>query len=99
MEPFNIKIEDQDEEITLTILPADEGYYKVIYYVGILGAVRSLGNRWEQVPPEEVIAGELPLYEADKAGERHELVLTDQVISDIGVEIEAYLADHERMEK
>ncbi len=39
MEAFNIRIGYGENEVTLTILPTSDGYYKVIYYGGILGAV------------------------------------------------------------
>ncbi len=89
MKPFNIKAGYGENQVTLTILPTEEGYYKVIYYGGILGAIRQTqtADSWELVPPEEVIAGDLPLYETDLTEDRLEIVLNDQTIGDIGNEI------------
>jgi hypothetical protein len=89
MEPFNIKVGYGENEVTLTILPTEEGYYKVIYYGGILGAVRYENDTdgWEVVPPEEVVAGDLPLYEPDLNGDRLEIVLNDETVDEIGTEI------------
>lgn len=89
MEPFNIKVGYGDNEVTLTILPTKEGYYKVIYYGGILGAIHYMNDTdgWEVVPAEEVITGDLPLYEPDLTGERLEIVLNDETVDAIGDEI------------
>jgi len=90
MEPFNIRIEPEGQEVTLTILPTDDGYYKVIYYGGILGAVtkKELQNDWRKVPDEEVIAGELPLYHHIDEDGRIEIVLDDVMAAAIGEEID-----------
>ena len=87
MEPFNIRIEREGQEVTLTILPTDDGYYKVIYYGGILGAVTK-SNNWSKVPDEEVIAGELPLYHHVDEDDRLELVFDETLSQDIGEEID-----------
>ncbi len=89
LEPFNVKTGYGEKEVTLTILPTNEGYYKVIYYGGILGAIRYENDTdgWEVVPPEEVVAGDLPLYEPDLSGERLEVVLNDETVDEIGEEI------------
>ena len=90
MEPFNIKIEQEGQEVTLTILPTDDGYYKVIYYGGILGAIRKEvnTNNWTKVPDDEVIAGELPLYHHIDEDDRLELVFNEGLAQDIGQEID-----------
>lgn len=87
MEPFNIKIGYGKNEVTLTILPTEHGYYKVIYFGGILGAVHHHPEGWQLVPPEEVIAGDLPLYESDLSHERIEVVLNEHTVEKIGEEI------------
>ncbi len=87
MESFNIKISYGTNEVTLTILPTDNDYYKVIYYGGVLGAVCFDGNDWEAVAPENLEAGDLPFYEPGRPGERIEIELTDHVIDRIGWEI------------
>ncbi|WP_432710874.1 hypothetical protein [Pedobacter sp.] len=90
MEPFNIRIEREGQEVTLTILPTDEGYYKVIYYGGILGAIRKEAqtNQWTHVPDDEVIAGELPLYHHVDEDDRLEIVLNGAMAEEIGREID-----------
>lgn len=90
MEPFNIKIGYGEKEVTLTILPIEAGYYKVIYFGAILGAVcyDQESDYWQAVPIEEIEAGDLPLYRHDLNGDRLEVVLTDGCIQEIGNEIE-----------
>lgn len=91
--PFNIKITYGSNEVAVTILPTDEGYYKVVYYGGIIGAVCFDGKDWDLVPSEKIIAGDLPLYTPGPLGERIEIELTDQVADRIGLEISLYEGD------
>ena len=76
--------------MTLTILPTDDGYYKVIYYGGILGAItkEDNSNNWTQVPEDEVIAGELPLYHHIDEDDRLQLIFSEVLAQDIGREID-----------
>jgi len=62
MEPFNIRIPNNDEEVTLTILP-EQDYFKIIYFGGILGAIKEFEGAWELLPEEEIAAGDLPFYD------------------------------------
>jgi hypothetical protein len=91
---FNIKIGYGNKEVTLTILE-EENYYKVIYFGGIMGAVRALDGDWDLIDPEEVEAGDLPLYTPDLKGERLEIVLDENTVDSIGREIELYHLDEE----
>lgn len=89
MEAFNIRIGYGENEVTLTILPIAQEAYKVIYYGGILGAVRLENDMetWEAVPDEEIIAGDLPLYKHDLTADRLDVVLDEITIKRIGEEI------------
>jgi len=89
MEAFNIRIGYGENEVTLTILPTSDGYYKVIYYGGILGAVRLENDMesWENVPDDEIIAGDLPLYKHDLTADRLDVVLDEITVKRIGEEI------------
>ena len=90
MEVFNIKIGFGRNEVTLTILPA-ANYYKVIYYGGILGAVRTEDDNetWEKVPDEEIETGGLPFYRHDLKADRLDVVLDNVTVHRIGEEINA----------
>ena len=89
MEVFNIKIGFGANEITLTILPTEEGYYKVIYYGGILGAIRLDKDHhiWEKVADDDLEAGDLPVYKHDLTADRLDIVLDEHTVQRIGEEI------------
>jgi hypothetical protein len=92
-EPFNIKIGYGENEVTLTILPVEENYYKVIYFGGVMGAVCFNGEDWDLIEKEDVEAGDLPLYEPELKGDRLEIVLDQLTVDAIGEEIELYCMD------
>lgn len=93
-EAFNIKIGFGSKEVTLTILHHKD-YFKVIYFGGIMGAVKQVAGDWELMDPEEVDAGDLPRYTPDLKGERLEIVLDEDQVDTIGAEIEHYYSDEE----
>lgn len=70
-------------------------YYKVIYFGGIMGAVKQINEDWELMDPQEVDAGNLPQYITDLKGERLEIVLEEHTVDAIGSEIEHYNSDDE----
>ena len=94
-EPFNIKIGYGENEVTLTILPIEENYYKVIYFGGVMGAVSFNGEDWDLIEKEDVEAGDLPLYEPELKGDRLEIVLDELTVDAIGEEIELYIMDED----
>ena len=85
-EAFNIKIGYGGKEVTLTILQHKD-YFKVIYFGGIMGAVRKVDENWELLEVEEIDAGDLPRYNADLKGERLEIILDEHTVGTIGREI------------
>jgi hypothetical protein len=89
MQPFNIKIPVRNEDVTITILPTDQDYFKVVYYGGILGAIHydKITNKWSLVNPAEVVAGDLPPYTGVLDEERVEIELDSEIIVKIGQEI------------
>ena len=95
MEPFNIKIKYHSNEITLTILPAENNIFKIIYFGGILGAVQLDHEEWYFRPIEEIEAGSLPYYTPGKEGSHIEIELTEFVVEQIGAEISEYLETRE----
>jgi hypothetical protein len=92
MDVFNIKIGFGENELTLTILPAEEGYYKIIYYGGILGAIRleTDNETWEKVPDDKLEAGDLPFYNHDLTADRLDIILDEATVQRIGEEISAH---------
>jgi len=89
MKVFNVKIGFGDNEVTLTILQTEE-YYKIIYYGGILGAIRLEDDKetWEKIPDEEIETGDLPLYKHDLTADRLDIVLDERTVQLIGEEID-----------
>jgi len=95
-EAFNIKVGYGEKEVTLTILPHQEGYYKVIYFGGIMGGIYCQDGDWELLDNGAVDAGDLPFYIPDLRGERLEVLLDEPTVHAIGLEIEsAFLDDDE----
>lgn len=49
--------------MSLTVLPTDEGYYKIIYYAAVLTALeKKEDGGWELLEKENIEAGDLPYY-------------------------------------
>lgn len=90
MEPFNIKITVAEERVALTILPTDEGYFKVVYYGGVLGGIKYLkdSNSWEAIPVNELSTSDLPPYKHKE--QQLEIQLDEATVTQIGNEIETY---------
>jgi hypothetical protein len=90
MEPFNIKLPVSGQTATLTILPAEEGSYKIVYYGGVMGAVRAPvdGKEWTLVPEEELLAGDLPFYRTKADPDRVKVNLDEETVRRIGQEIQ-----------
>jgi hypothetical protein len=90
MEPFNIKLSVSGQTATLTILPADLGLFKIVYYGAVMGAVRAPedGKDWTLVPEEELVAGDLPFYQATLDSDRVNVRLDDVTVKTIGAEIQ-----------
>jgi hypothetical protein len=89
MQPFNIKIPVQNEEVTITILPTDQEYFKVVYYGHVLGAIHydKNINKWSLVDPSEIIVGDLPPYTGIIEEDRVEIELNSETIVKIGQEV------------
>lgn len=94
MGPFNIKVGFGKNEVALKILPASE-HYVVLYYDCIVGAIKldDEGDSWEQVPDEEILAGDIPFYQPDLNADRLDFVLCEHTINYIGEEITAFLKE------
>jgi hypothetical protein len=91
MEPFNIKLPVSGQTATLTILTADQGLYKIVYYGGIMGALRAPeedAQEWTLVPKEELVAGDLPFYQATSDPDRLNILLDETTVRLIGQEIQ-----------
>lgn len=90
MEPFNIHIVHNNQQLTLTILPTAD-YYKIIYYGGIVAGIRKSGDEWLVMEEEEIEPGDLPMYDEKKGlSEEPALELNLIQINQIAVQIEKH---------
>ena len=88
MEPFNIRIPHKDEELTLTILP-EKDYFKVVYFGGIVGAMKEVDGAWVLLPEEEIDPGDLPFYDYKMSvDDQPKLELSLPKVNQIAAEIE-----------
>ena len=62
MVPFHIQIDHGDDKITLTIIPKKD-YYIIVYFGGILGAIRKIGLDWILLQQEEIDPGMLEYFD------------------------------------
>jgi hypothetical protein len=67
MKAFNIHLASKNG-LALTIAFADQ-QYKIIYDGGIIGALTLTGDNYTPVAEEDIIAGQLPLYDYKKTNE------------------------------
>ncbi len=67
MKTFNIHLKSRDG-LTLTIVLADQ-QYKIIYDGGIIGALTFKDNTHQFVQADEVVPGQLPLFEYKKTND------------------------------
>ncbi len=88
MEPFNIHIQNNDDEVTLTVLP-EQDYYKIVYFGGIIGAIKEFDGGWELLAEDEIEAGGLPFYDFKHGVDNQpKLELNLPKINQIAAEIE-----------
>jgi len=89
---FNIKVGYGKKEVTLNILQTRENHFEVIYFGGVMGAVRFNSQEWELIEIEQLEPGDLPFYQPELKGERLKVILNQATVEAIGEEIENYLS-------
>ncbi|MFD0941498.1 hypothetical protein [Pedobacter boryungensis] len=89
MEPFNIHIQNNDEQVTLTVIP-EKDYFKLVYFGGIIGAIKESEGEWELLEEDEIEPGLLPLFNYKNGVNNEELKfeLSLPKINQIAAEIE-----------
>jgi hypothetical protein len=90
MTAFNIDIEHDDQQITLTIIPKDD-YFKIVYSEGILGAIRKQESDWILLEAEEIEPGELEPLDYKRTENRHQITLGVAEVNQISGAIENHL--------
>lgn len=91
MTAFNIEIEHDDQTISLTIIPKDD-YFKIVYFGGILGAIRKQGSDWTLLKAEEIEPGELAPFDYKLTEDGHHISLGVAEINQISGAIENHLS-------
>lgn len=89
MKAFNIHVPSENN-LTLTILFADK-QFKIIYEGGIIGGLKFSTDGYHLIPAEEVIPGQLPLYDYKKTNENLDtkpFIFNDQNLKEIAEQIQ-----------
>ncbi|TCD11004.1 hypothetical protein EZ449_05755 [Pedobacter frigidisoli] len=87
MTAFNIKFEHEGKKVTLTIIPKDD-YYLIVYFGGILGAIRNRDTDWMLLKKEEINNGALSYYDHSSESSAIKITLGTAEINQIAGEIE-----------
>lgn len=96
MDPFNIRINYQEQDLTLTVLPAENGYFKIIYYAAVLTAVqKNHVDDWKIVSKDAIEAGDLPFYIQGNHAEHLEFTLDEAFAQVVGSAIELELSQQD----
>lgn len=86
MDPFNIILDVQGEQIDLNIHPQREGAYKIIYHGMLLGEIflESDGQVWEAVTAQALQPVGFPVYENDETSAYQHILLDGEIVQHIG---------------
>ncbi|TCD00721.1 hypothetical protein EZ449_19665 [Pedobacter frigidisoli] len=87
MTAFNIRFEHAGNTVTLTIIPKDD-YYLIVYFGGILGAIRNRDTDWVILKKEDINHGELSYYDHTTESAATKITLGTAEINQIAGEIE-----------
>lgn len=89
MDPFNIVITVDGEQIDLNIHPQEAGTYKIIYQGALIGEVfmGRDGEKWEAVTADELQPGGFPVYEYDETSGHQDILLDESIVQEIGRQI------------
>jgi len=91
MDPFNIVIKAQNEQIDLNIHPQDGANFKVVYHGGLVGEMFLDNGNWQAVSADDLDSAGYPVYEYDENSGHADILLDQQVIADIGRELDRVL--------
>ena len=89
MDPFNIIIRVEGQQIDLNIHPQEAGTYKIIYHGALLGEIfmGNNGENWEAVTADELEPGGFPVYEFDETSGHQDILLDEDTVQKIGRQI------------
>jgi len=89
MDPFNIIINSQGEQIDLNIHPQESGTYKIVYHGALIGEIflGSDGQTWRALTADELQPGGFPVYEYDETSGHQDILLDEDLVQEIGRQI------------
>lgn len=89
MDPFNIIIRADGEQIDLNIHPQESGSYKIIFHGALLGEIfmSSGGENWTAITAQELEPGGFPVYEYDENSGHENILLNYATVQEIGKQI------------
>lgn len=89
MDPFNIIIRADGEQIDLNIHPQESGSYKIIFHGALLGEIfmSSDGENWTAITAQELEPGGFPVYEYDENSGHENILLNYATVQEIGKQI------------
>ncbi|RDC56149.1 hypothetical protein DU508_11050 [Pedobacter chinensis] len=90
MTSFNVHIDHNGDNLTLTIIPKED-YFKIVYFGGILGALRKQGTDWILMEESEIDPGELAPFDYKLTPDGVHISLDSHEINQISEQIEHYL--------
>ena len=91
MEPFNIRIKYNAQDVTLTILPEADLLFTVVYFGGVLGAIQKLGQDWKLIDHKRIPGTGLPSYKTGYKNSGMAIEMTTDVANKVGAKIEQSL--------
>lgn len=95
MDPFNIRIK-APEQVSLTVLPTDKGYYKIIYYASVLTAIeKTKDGDWVLLEKDNIEAGDLPYYIPVDDSDHIKITLDTDFAKEAGAAIDAELKEED----
>ena len=86
MEPFNMVINADSEQIELHIHPQESRTYKIVYLGALIGEIflGSDGETWQALTADELQPGGFPVYEFDETSGHQDILLNEDTVQEIG---------------
>lgn len=91
MDPFNIVVNYQNEQVDLNIHPQAGERYKILFHGGLVGEMYRTDDRWQAVSANGLDGGGYPLDEYDETSGHADLLLDEDVVLRIGEQLDQIL--------
>lgn len=91
MDPFNIVINYQNEQVDLNIHPEAGDKYKIVFHGGLVGEMYWTDDGWQAVSANELYGGGYPIDVYDETSGHADLLLDEGVVVRIGQQLDRFL--------